>query len=296
MGKCDGRISAGGPFRRGRGRSGCASAGAAVIILSIILLAGPSAAQPRATIRPHPQTLPLNRHLRITLDLVWSGEADVYDVPLPDLSGLEEFEILEQSLSASRGGEENRLRYEFTMKPKKEGEYDFGKAIVKYYEKGVDVPTAIVLPRTIVKVAPRETIPLSAKIALGVSVVVGAGALAGFLALRAALRAGRDVRNKEIDASAAAGRRRESLLAELAGAAPLRIEGEMGAYLEKLCALAESHDLWPHAARIDDLRELAENVKFGGLTPSPDQLSWAEKLVRKAVDKAFPEKQDSEED
>ena len=31
----------------------------------------------------------------VTLEIVWSGEADVYDIPRPDTSALAEFEILE---------------------------------------------------------------------------------------------------------------------------------------------------------------------------------------------------------
>jgi len=285
------RIFYGGPLCRGRGSSGWRPAGAAAFVFLIILLAGYSVAQPQATFRPSPKTVPLNRLLRVTLEIVWAGEADVYDIPQPDLSGLPEFAILERSLSATRKGDENLMKYEFVMKPLKEGEYDLDRMVVKYYEKGVDIPTDVVLPQTIVRVLPGEIVPRKAKIALSVGALVAAAALAGFLAVRAK----KSARKSKADASEAGGRKRESLLAELSGAASLRIEGEMGAYMEKLFALADSDELRPHVDRIEDLRDLTENVKFAGLAPSPDQLRWAEKLVKKAIKMAFPE-EEAEED
>jgi hypothetical protein len=74
------------------------------------------------------------------------------------------------------------------------------------------------------------------------------------------------------------------------------MEGDMGAYLEKLCALADSDELRAHAGKIEELRDLAESVKFGGLTPSPDQLRWAEKMVKNAIEKAYPADDEMEED
>ncbi len=242
-------------------------------------------------LRPSPKTVPLNRLLRVTLEIVWAGEADVYDIPQPNLSGLPEFAILERSLSATRKGDENLMKYEFVMKPLKEGEYDLDRMVVKYYEKGVDIPTDVVLPQTIVRVLPEEIVPRKAKIALSVGALVTAAALAGFLAVRAK----KSAQKRKADASEAGGRKRESLLAELSGAAPLRVEGEMGAYMEKLLVLADSDELRPYIDRIEDLRDLTENVKFAGLAPSPDQLRWAEKLVKKAIKMAFPE-EEAEED
>jgi len=257
----------------------------------IILLAGSSVAQPQATLRPSPKTVPLNRLLRVTLEIVWAGEADVYDVPQPDLSGLPEFAILEQSLSATRKGDKNLMKYEFVMKPLKEGEYDLDRIVVKYYEKGVDIPTAIPLPQTLIRVVPRELAPRGVISGIVIGVLAAAAGLAVFFATHKK----KSMRQERSDATQAASRRRESLLAELSGAAPLRIEGEMGAYMEKLLALADSDELRPHVDRIEDLRDLTENVKFAGLAPSPDQLRWAEKLVKKAIKMAFPE-EETEED
>ncbi len=109
------------------------------------------------------------------------------------------------------------------------------------------------------------------------------------------LRSQRVSRARKREKSETAGHRRESLLEELDAARSLMIEGHIGAYLEKLWALADSDALRPHADRIDDLHDLKENAKFGGLIPSPDQLNWAEKLVRSAIQEAFPVGEEEEE-
>jgi len=118
-------------------------AGRTAIILLIISLSGVSAAQPQATIRSSPPKVPLNRNLNVTLEIVWSGEADVYDIPRPDTSALAEFEILSHGLATEKRGAENVLRHEFVMQPLKEGEYDMGRIRVQYYEKDRDVPMPI---------------------------------------------------------------------------------------------------------------------------------------------------------
>ncbi len=84
--------------------------GKAAIIL-LFILSGSSAAQPRATIRPDSRAVPLNRQLRVTLELTWTGDADAYDVPQSDVSALAEFEIAERGLSAERKNETNVLRF-----------------------------------------------------------------------------------------------------------------------------------------------------------------------------------------
>lgn len=76
-----------------------------VAIILLFILSGSSAAQPRATIRPDSRAVPLNRQLRVTLELTWTGDADAYDVPQSDVSALAEFEI------AERKNETNVLRF-----------------------------------------------------------------------------------------------------------------------------------------------------------------------------------------
>lgn len=76
-----------------------------VAIILLFILSGSSATQPRATIRPDSRAVPLNRQLRVTLELTWTGDADAYDVPQSDVSALAEFEI------AERKNETNVLRF-----------------------------------------------------------------------------------------------------------------------------------------------------------------------------------------
>jgi hypothetical protein len=82
--------------------------------------------------------------------------------------------------------------------------------------------------------------------------------------------------------------KRDEFLTKFEDAASLKIEGEIGAYLDRLCALADSPELAPHFEKNEQLRELTESVKFGGLILSPDQLTWAEKKVKDALSAAFP--------
>lgn len=250
-----------------------------------MFLACRAAAQPQVTLKPRTRAIPLNRTLIVTLELVWAGEADVYDVPQPDLSGLPEFEAVDRQLSAMRRGGENLLRYEFMMKPLKEGEYDLGRMRVEYFEKGRDVPTAIYLPRTPVKVVSPEVLGPRAKTAVVIGMLVAASAAAIALVVRSR----RMSREKTLSEFETAMHTRAGLLAKLDDARLFLIEGETGTYLEKLLELADSDALRPHAERTDELRELAEDVKFGGHTASPDQLTWAEKLVRNAIRKTFPD-------
>ncbi len=258
----------------------------------ILFLACRASAQPQATLKPRTKALPLNRTLTVTLELVWAGEADVYDVPQPDLSGLPEFETVDRQLSAMRRGDENLLRYEFVMKPLKEGEFDLSRMRVEYFEKGRDVPTAIYLPRTPVKVVSPEALGPRAKTAVGIGMVAAACAFVIALVTRSR-RMSREKRLSELETAV---QTRACLLARLDDARPLLIEGKIGTYLEKLLNLVDSDALRPHAEKTDELRELAEDVKFGGHIASPDQLNWAEKLVRNAIRKAFPDEDEREEE
>lgn len=273
-------------------RAGLRQTRTIALAVFILFLACRAAAQPQATLTPRSKAIPLNRTLILTLELVWAGEADVYDVPQPDLSGLPEFETVDRRLSAMRRGGENLLRYEFTMKPLKVGEYDLDRMRVEYFEKGRDVPTAVHLPRTPVKVVAPEMLGPRAKTAIGASVLV---AVCGVVIAMVA-RSRRMSREKTLSQLETDMQTRVALLAELDDARLLLIEGETGAYLEKLLELADSDPLRLHAERTDELRELAEDVKFGGHAASPDQLNWAEKMVRNAVRKAFPDKDGREEE
>ena len=258
-----------------------------VAIILLFILSGSSAAQPRATIRPDSRAVPLNRQLRVTLELTWTGDADAYDVPQPDVSALAGFEIAERGLSAERKNETSVLRYEFILQPLKHGEYDLGRIRVKYFEKGGDTPTIIPLPRTPIEVLPRELLPPRARIA----VVIGAVAVLG-VAITIIVRG----RRGKSGAVSASDTRRDELSTQLKGARSLRIEGEFGEYMQALSRLARSKQLAPHVAGLDDLLGLTEKVRFGGLIPSPEQLDWAEKTVKKAIRAAFPVEDESEQD
>ena len=283
-GKTDSRSVKIGTSNRGCERIGPSLAGKAAIIL-IFILSGSSTAQPRATIRPNPQTVPLNQQLHITLELAWTGEGDAYDIPQPDASALEEFRVVERSLAAERKDGKNVLKHEILLQPMKEGEYDVGRIRVEYFEKKKDVPMRISLPQTMVKVVPPQLIPGGARTAAGVgALVVTAGVAASIIFLRRT----KGRRRQSNDAIPAAQRRRDELLSVLDGAVSLRIEGETGAYMDRLCALAGSEELEPHIDKLEQLRELAESVKFGELILSPDQLTWAEKKVKDAIRAAFP--------
>ena len=256
-----------------------------IAIILLFILSGSSAAQPRATIRPDPRAVPLNRQLHVTLELTWTGDADAYDVPQPDASALAEFDIVGQSLSAERKNETNVLRYEFMLQPLKQGEYDLGRIRVKYFERDGETPITIPLPRTPIEVLPRELLPRRARVA----VIIGAVAILGIAATK--IVRGRRGKSSAVSASDP---RRDELSTQLKGARSLRIEGEFGAYMGALSGLARSKQLAPHVAGLDDLLGLTEKVRFGGLVPSPDQLDWAEKIVKKAIRAAFPVEDESE--
>ena len=85
----------------GRARVGYGQAGIIVLLLVILTSTGQSVAQPHASLKPGSQVVPLNRSVHVELTLMWAGEADVYDIPRPDLSGLPEFELVRMELSAS---------------------------------------------------------------------------------------------------------------------------------------------------------------------------------------------------
>ena len=226
------------------------------------------------------------------MELVWAGEADVYDIPQPDTSVLPEFQVTSRKIYATRNRDENLLQYEFAMKPLKEGEYDLGRMQVKYYEKGKDIPTPISLPQTTVKVLPAELLSPRARAGIGAGAVVAIAAVATVLVVRSRKASER----KKTTESETLSHARASLIAKLDGSRPLLLDGKTGEYLERLCDIAESDELRPHMEKLDDLRSLAEGVKFGGHTSSPDQLSWAEKLVRTAIQKAFPCEEQEEQD
>jgi hypothetical protein len=282
--KSDNRIIESEISRRGSVYLGSAPAGKVAIILLLFLFSGPVAAQPQAKITPNPQSVPLSRSINVTLELTWAGEADVYDIPQPDVSALKEFQILERSLSTERRGDENVLRHKLVMQPLEEGEYDLGRMSVQYFEKDKDVPVSLPLPETLVEVTPREIIPRGIRNGIIIG-LLGAGVGIG---ISLAAQRKKRLRQKKLGSALAADRMREEFSTKLADAVTLRIEGDLGAYLEGLCALADSAELRPHIEKLEELSELAENVKFGGLAPSPDQLSWAEKLIKSAVKKAFP--------
>jgi hypothetical protein len=252
-------------------------------IILLLILSGSSAAQPQAAIDASPRAVPINRQLRLTLELTWTGEADAYDVPPPDLSALTEFEVVERSLSTEHGNGANALTHVFILQPLKQGEFDVGRIQALYFEKDKDVPRRIPLPRTEVKVLPPELLPLRAKVGVGALVVVAIGAALAFSRKKKRGRLG----------SSPTALARDELSAKLGKAASLRVEGEFGAYMEELCEMAESEELRPHVGK---LAELSEEIRFGGLVPSPDQLSWAEKKVRHAIRMAFPIEDESESD
>ena len=274
-----------------RGRAGYGLAKEIAIIIPFILLfAGQSAAAPEAKLETHSRTVPRNGQLRVALELVWAGEADLYDIPRPDLSGIPDFDVLEIEISTERRGGENRLHYSLALEPMKEGEYDLGQMKVEYFEKGQDVATAIELPETIIKVTGPALIGRRGKLAVAVgAALMACAAAAGYL-----LRSRERTRKASRDDLAAKRHTREGLLAELNAARRFRIEGETGTYLDTLCMLADSEKLKPHTHNIEQLKELTESVKFGDLTPSPDHLDGAEKSIGNAIREAFPNGDEAE--
>ena len=217
----------------------------AILFVFIILLADYAIAQPQATLKCHPCSVPLNRNLEVTLELVWAGEVDVYDIPQPDLSGLASFEIVERSLSAARKNGHNQLRFDFIMKPSKEGEYDLAGMKANYFEKGKDIPVAVVLPQTVVKVVKPELLSRRVKMGIG----LGLGVAAGIMAVLAVVRQKKKFREILLNETKTAGRAREELLTQLRSIRTFRIEGDIGKYLERLCGLAGSDALRGYVER-----------------------------------------------
>ncbi|RJP67558.1 MAG: hypothetical protein C4532_14345 [Candidatus Abyssobacteria bacterium SURF_17] len=256
----------------------------AFISLSILLFAAKSVAQPQAMLEFHPRAVPLNRTMRVTLEVVWTGEADAFDIPHPDVSGLPEFEMVQQRVRATREGEENHVSHEIIMRPLKEGEYDLARIHLQFFGKDRDVATSIPLPKSMVTVVRPQFLGPVGKRVLGVGIAVAAGA-----AIVLILRSKRAARQREMEKLGTGDHARAELLHALESASPFLIEGEAARYLERLCELADSDELRPHIERREALEELAANVKFGGHTPSLDELNWAEKQVRAAIRKAFPE-------
>jgi hypothetical protein len=257
-----------------------------------LFFASQSDAQPQATLKPHEQTAPLNRELRVTLELVWKGEADLYDVPQPDLSELEGLEVVARNLSAERSGNENRLRYEFMLKPLREGELDLGQMRANYYEKGEDAPVLISLPRTPVIITGPELLGRTAKAAIGLGLAM---ITAGVVGIRIFRSRKASIAKKRQDSDAAEATR-SNLLARVERARSLLIEGNPAAYFETLCEIASSEPLRASSQKLDELLDLTETVKFGSHTPSPDEIRWAEKQVRAAILKAFPTVEGLEKD
>ncbi len=272
-------------FRYGsRGPAGRTLAFFLVNFLFPLLYATLSAAQPQARVELHPQKVHVGALLHVTLETLWSGEADVYDIPRPDLASLPDFEIVGQSLSAAKRGKENALTYSFDLKPKKEGAYDLNQMAVHYYEKGKDVPTAISIPSAVVQVLPPERITATTEVALlSATLLVGGGSLALVFSRRKRRGQKRLLEKRQGDSLT-----RARLHEEIDAGRRLLIEGETGAYIESLCRILESEQVQPHGQKAQELRALADSVKYGGLAPSPDQLKWAERTVRQAIDNAFP--------
>jgi hypothetical protein len=264
----------------------------AIISFFILLLADHAIAQPQATLTCRPQQVPLNRSLEMTLELVWSGEADVYDIPQPDLSPLKEFEIVERSLAAKRENNKNKLRYGFVLKPLKRGEHDVSEMRVEYFEKGRDIAVAIPLPQTIVTVGKPELLSRRARIGIG----AGLGTAAVIMAVLIAVRSKKKSRETQQQQTTSAARLRTDLLAELKAARGYRIEGDTSKYLEKLCTLGESEALRGSFRRRGELYQMLEDVKFGGRVLSPDELNWVEGLMKDAIKKAFPADSDETEE
>ena len=263
-----------------------------VLFLNSAVLAGEGYSQPQARIVPYPEKVHLNRLLQVTLELVWSGEVDVYDIPGPDFSALPEFELQEQSLSASRRGEENFLTYRFVLKPLKEGSFDLGEMKVHYFEKGKDQPITAELPQCLVAVLPPEKVGGGAKAGIAAGATAAVGGFAFFLMMRTRKKA----KEQAAKSSREAMRVRGDLLTELESAKRLLLEGETGSYMKELCRLLESDALQPFAQKTDELHELAESIEFGGQVPTPDQLKWAEKSVKETIEKAFPQNVEDESD
>lgn len=271
-------------------RIGLGLAGATAIIL-LFILSGSSQAQPRATIRPSSTAVPLNEQLHIALEVEWTGDVDAYDIPQPDVSMLSEFRVVRSSLSAERKNGRNVLKHDIVLQPLKEGEYDMGRIRLEYFEKNRDVPVQIPLPKTMVTVVPPRLIPDKAVTAAAVgALIVAVVGVTIILVRRDGTR-----KRKRSGAAPEARRTRDELLAELNEAISLRIAGETGAYLDGLYALAGAPEVEPHIGALDQLRELTEGVKFGGLILSPDQQEWAEKKVKNAIRLAFPIEQNEEE-
>jgi hypothetical protein len=218
------------------------------------------------------------------LEVEWTGDVDAYDIPQPDVSMLSEFRVVGRSLSAERKDGTNVLRHDILLQPLKEGEYDVGRIRVEYFEKDKDVPRQIPLPQTMVTVAPPRLLPSGATTAAAIGAFVVA--LAG-VAIILARKKGARLR-KPLNAGSVRRRRRDELLSGFNEAISLRIEGRNDAYMDRLCTLAGEKELEPHIGTLDQLHELAENVKFGGLILTPDQQIWAEKKVKNAIREAFP--------
>jgi hypothetical protein len=89
---------------------------------------------------------------------------------------------------------------------------------------------------------------------------------------------------------------RARLLKKVDEARRLLIEGDTKQYVETLGRIYESDELRSHAEKMDGLRQFADTVKFSGETPSPDQLKWAEKLVKEAIEHAFPQHPNDEDE
>ena len=268
---------------RDRGHIGPATTWKLALIL-LFILSGSSAAQPQAVIDLGSQAVPLNRRVRLTLEIKWTGEADAYDVAQPDLSELTEFEVVDHGLFAERKGDTNVLRHTFILQPLIQGEFDAGRIRLKYSEKDKDAARLIPLPWTPIKTLPPESfLSPGGKVfvVVGAFMIMAMGAAVAFSRRKTRGRAGNSAAAKKQE-------EKEKFSDRLGRAASLKIEGEFGAYMEELCAMAESDRLKPFIAKLDELGEFSEKVRFGGLIPSPDQLSWAERKVNHAIRMAFP--------
>ena len=257
---------------------------ASTLLLSTLLNPGQLIGAPRVSLSLDKNTISPQKTFSCELAVSWEGDADQYLVDRPHLKFPEGITEVGSSSSSTATGNIYILRYRYDLQAEKEGTYVVQPVAISYWAKGNNTEEKVSTEELTIKVTSFNLLPLGRNwlVPIGFTIIL-INLLCTLIVLTIKKR--RRSRHQKKPPSL-----KGVIERDLNYCNACKIKGDWESYIQK--ALAIRNQLPVNVKGLETLDRLAENIRYGGFRPTPEEINLIHRQLEQAVKSAFTNNED----
>lgn len=249
------------------------------LLLSTLLNPGQLIGAPRVSLSLDKNTISPQKTFSCELAVSWEGDADQYLVDRPHLKFPEGITEVGSSSSSTTTGNSYILRYRYDLQAEKEGTYVLKPVEISYWAKGNNTEEKVSTEELTIKVTSFNLLQFGRNWLVPIGFTIILISLFGTLIVLP-LKKRRRSRHQKKPTSL-----KSAIERDLSYCNACKIKGDWESYIQK--ALAIRNQLPMDVKGLETLDRLAENIRYGGFRPIPEEINLIHRQLEQAVKSAF---------